>query len=947
MRPGVLAAFIVLSSLIGAPLGAPGEASLTLAIAEVDADQAGTDRWEFVELAGPPGAPLDGFRLVFFSGGAAAAPAYRTVRLDGWSVGPRGRFVVGSALVDSVDLVAWESNGIQNGAGAPDAVALYRDDAAPASPTPSSLVDVVIYGDRDDPLFRARFRPHTPPPLLPADGVTASLSRGWDGAWRSDWPPSPGFANGPARLNEVGPGGEIELIGMRGAALTGLTLVLSDGNGLLLEAHPLSGTLSSGGSLPGSRLLSLGTVVNPPDGESRLLALVRGDPQLPPPPPQLLDAVVIGAADPPLRAALALAAFPRPSAGQSIGRWASGPGAGAAFGPTAPTLGSPNTPPPLTSLSISEARGPLSIPDGCSRPPRWIARPVRLTGTITALVREGSRLLALLQDASGGDASSAIALDGLPAGAVRIGERVTVSGVVGQHAGQTILSAVAIDHREPSGPLPTPRPLPPQLDRCAWAQLEGMRVLVPAGAVASGPRVTLASGETFIDVALGAESDPRKQRVFGPDTAAGLPPDRLVRLSSQALRAAADDAVLPPVHSLDRLEQPVSGVVMRQGGRPAVAADEMPSFSAGPRPRPLPLTESAALRIATFNLRNFFDRWDNPADSNDNPGAPFIPPSVAAYRERLFATADLILGPLGAPDVFVVQEAESQDLCHSGGQAFGRCGADEGSDGLLDVLHDLSIAVSLRSSGSVRYLPAADRRGTDQRGIVTALLYRPDRLEPLPLGMEFTESAASAAPLALNTAADPVVAADGEGELLFSRPPLLMRFALEDGAALLVIGVHFKSTPTDFRPRRAAQAAFVVDLARRALQADPAALVAIAGDFNAPASALPALQEALPGGRLSSALDRVPPLERYTFIFEGVADAIDHVLLSPRLAARLIDARVAHVTADRPDPAPTERGVPPRLSDHEPVVVSFGAAARFPAYLPLTLRSSAAEEPSR
>lgn len=909
-----------------------------VSIAEIDPDQAGTDRWEFVELAGPPGTLLEGFRLVFFSAGSPGYRAYRVVRLDGRAIGPRGRFVVGSALVDRVDLVAWESNGIQNGGGAPDAVALYRDDAAPRAPIPTSLVDVVVYGDRDDPAFRARFRPTDPPPLLPVDGATASLGRGWDGRWRGDWPPSPGFVNGPARLNEVGAGGEIEMLGTRGASLAGLALAVYDGDGTLLANRPVTGTLATSGPLPGGRVLSADPLVVPPEGGSRLIALIRADGEPLLRPSVVLDAFVIGAEDGRAHRALGIAPLPPPRESQTIGRWAAGVGGGAAIGPTAPTLGAPNLPPAVPDLTISAVRGPVVAPDGCGRPPRWVARTVRLVGTATALIRESSGVVALLQDGDDQYASSAIVLAGLPDGTVGVGDRLTVTGVVGQRGGAVVLDEVAIEQRETGWPLPAPRELPPVLSPCVWAQLEGMRVVVPAGAIASAPRVLLASGESFVDVTLGAaQSDaPAGQRVFGSQVPGGLPPERLVRLTSQALRAQSSGAVLPPMHALDRLGAPALGVVTRLAGRPVIALEAVPSVEAGPRPTVSPPPHEATLRLATANLRNFFDRWDDPNDPNDNPGAPYVPATFAAYRDRLIATADLILGSLGAPDVIVLQEIEDQDLCRDGGQAFGRCGVEDNADGLLDVLHDLSIAVSRQSHGAVVYQPAADRRGVDGRGIVTALLFRPDRLTPQPLAE--TGRPDVAPPLAPNPLADPVVAADGEGERLFARPPVVMPFVTPAGERLVVIGVHFKSDSSTFRPRRAAQAAFVVEVARRELDADPTALVAVLGDINAPLAALTVFQSALPGGALVAALEQVPAAERYTFLFDGIAEAFDHVLLTPRLAARLIDVRVVHLNADRPDPAPHEDVVSPRLSDHDPVVVSFGATARFGSFIPLALR---------
>src|SRR6187401_200834 len=94
-------------------------------IAEVSPDQPGTDALEFVELAGPPGLRLDGYRLVFFDSGPNSAAAYRSVDLRGHAIGSGGRLVIGAAPVDRLDLLAWTIDGIRNAGSRPAAVALY------------------------------------------------------------------------------------------------------------------------------------------------------------------------------------------------------------------------------------------------------------------------------------------------------------------------------------------------------------------------------------------------------------------------------------------------------------------------------------------------------------------------------------------------------------------------------------------------------------------------------------------------------------------------------------------------------------------------------------------------------------------------------------------------------------------------------------------------------
>ena len=116
-------------------------------INEIDADQSGTDAAEFIELydGGFGGASLDGLVVVLFNGNGEAA--YDAIDLDGFATDEDGFFVIGSENVANVDLIAFETNGLQNGA---DAVALYRGDAAdfPVA-TETDLIDAIVYDTND------------------------------------------------------------------------------------------------------------------------------------------------------------------------------------------------------------------------------------------------------------------------------------------------------------------------------------------------------------------------------------------------------------------------------------------------------------------------------------------------------------------------------------------------------------------------------------------------------------------------------------------------------------------------------------------------------------------------------------------------------------------------------------------------------------------------------
>lgn len=134
----------------GQTFGGGGGPATTVVINEIDADQEGTDAAEFIELfdGGAGNTSLDGLVLVLYNGNGDVA--YDAIALDGQTTNADGFFVVGSALVPNVDLVAFTTDGLQNGA---DAVALYignAEDFPDGTPvTNSGLLDAVVYGTND------------------------------------------------------------------------------------------------------------------------------------------------------------------------------------------------------------------------------------------------------------------------------------------------------------------------------------------------------------------------------------------------------------------------------------------------------------------------------------------------------------------------------------------------------------------------------------------------------------------------------------------------------------------------------------------------------------------------------------------------------------------------------------------------------------------------------
>ncbi len=125
-------------------------------INELDADNAGADTKEFVELKSTvPNFSLNGYVLVFFNGGTGSGTlSYQSVDLDGFSTDANGIIVIGNALVSPTPQVLIPNASIQSG---PDVIALYQGNASdfpvltPAVST--NLINAIAYSTVSNTIF--------------------------------------------------------------------------------------------------------------------------------------------------------------------------------------------------------------------------------------------------------------------------------------------------------------------------------------------------------------------------------------------------------------------------------------------------------------------------------------------------------------------------------------------------------------------------------------------------------------------------------------------------------------------------------------------------------------------------------------------------------------------------------------------------------------------------
>ena len=296
--------------------------------------------------------------------------------------------------------------------------------------------------------------------------------------------------------------------------------------------------------------------------------------------------------------------------------------------------------------------------------------------------------------------------------------------------------------------------------------------------------------------------------------------------------------------------------------------------------------------------------------------------AVATYNvENLAATDEQakfdrlargIAGNLAAPDVVSLEEVQDDNGA-----------TDDGTVTAGATLRRFTDAIA--AAGGPRYEwrqidPADGADGGEPGGnIRVAFLFNPARVSFVdrPGGDAGTPVRAVPDGGQAALSASPGRIAPGDEVWRDSRKPLAGEFRF-GGRRVFVVADHFTSKGGDqplhgrFQPpqraseqQRAGQARAVRGFVDELLGVDPAAAVVVTGDFN-DFGFSPALAPLTDGGALSSLEGQLPETERYSYVYEGNAQALDHVLTS-RGAGRA-DYDVVHLNAEFAD----------QTSDHDP-----------------------------
>ena len=321
--------------------------------------------------------------------------------------------------------------------------------------------------------------------------------------------------------------------------------------------------------------------------------------------------------------------------------------------------------------------------------------------------------------------------------------------------------------------------------------------------------------------------------------------------------------------------------------------------------------------VASFNMERFFD-------TSDGPGSDVVL-SQTAFNGRLNKASLAIRTVLGMPDILGVEEVENLATLEA-------------------IAAKVNADAMAGSQGNPQYRAFLDE-GNDPGGIDSGFLVRGDRVDLTPGAFTVTQYGK----------ATTFVQPDGASALLNDRPPLVLDARILnppfEAYPVTVIVNHLRSlndvegsdaTGARVRAKRRSQADFLAALIR-SFQ-DQGKHVVSVGDYNAfdvndgyvdvvgivrgtPAPAnevtltTELLPNQLPSPPLVDAIAFAPADQRYSYVFDGNAQEIDHVLLT----AGMLVNRIEYGRMDAVFPV-SYRGDftrPERLSDHDPIVVIF------------------------
>jgi predicted extracellular nuclease len=422
-----------------------------------------------------------------------------------------------------------------------------------------------------------------------------------------------------------------------------------------------------------------------------------------------------------------------------------------------------------------------------------------------------------------------------------------------------------------------------------FESLEGMLVQINA-AVVVGP--TNPYKEIVVLADMGIDSNLRTPRGGIVVREDDFNPERII----------LDDLLhaTPLVQVGDYSEDPIICVMDYDFGNYRCQVIASPIFkSGGLSPESLSdISGTKNLRIASYNVMNL----------------------SSLERHRINMLADQIVNQMASPDIIGLQEIQDND-----GISIGTVTADDTYQGIVDAILDLDGPLY----GYIDIAPHPDADGGISGGnIRVGYLYRLDR------GLRLIDSPhgdATSAIEILNESGEPFPSLNpGRIEpthpaFYGSRKPLVLSFLFHD-QPIFLINNHFVSKGRDTglfgdqqpplynsEAQRLAQALVVHDFVKDILAVDPNARVVVMGDLNDFhfSTSLATLESEI----LNNLIKTLSENERYSYVYDGNSQVLDHILVSDSLLDRLVSVDMLHINS--------EFDYQTQFSDHDPIIATF------------------------
>lgn len=340
-----------------------------------------------------------------------------------------------------------------------------------------------------------------------------------------------------------------------------------------------------------------------------------------------------------------------------------------------------------------------------------------------------------------------------------------------------------------------------------------------------------------------------------------------------------------------------------------------PAIRAGVKPNPMPALNDREFSVVGMNIENFFDDKDDPAFDED-----VVEPQ--AFQNRLNKISLAFVNVLRLPDLVGIVEAESLNSLKS----------------LAAQVNKDAVAAGLPDPKYEAYLSD----GNDGRGIDNGYLVKSTRVKVVEVKQ-------------LGKAEKYKHPTTKEEMFLNDRTPLMIRVSINDAKSgkpfeLTAIVNHMKSYSgyndprqmENVRLKKRLQAEYLAKIVQERQKADPNERVVLLGDFNSyqfgdgimdmmgTIKGMPAgtdstifASDDLVTPDLTNLVELIAERERYSYIFDGNAQVLDHILINEPLTDFVKGFGFARVNADYPESFRNDPKRAERFSDHDPAVAYF------------------------